>query len=303
MLGARIALLRRQAGLSQRELAAALHISPSTVGMYEQDRRVPPAELLVKMARLFRISTDFLLTGNSRPSDAPGLRALLRSVRKMLQKSDGTAMEEADAALILAAVLDGGELTGAEKSAIIKPRGGGGMTDEAYMRQALALAAESAADGEVPVGCVIVDGDTIVGCGRNRRETSKNALAHAELEAIDEACRTLGGWRLWRCTLYVTLEPCPMCAGAIVNARLARVVYGAADKKFGACGGVTDLFNLRDSYRPRCEGGLLEAEAQALLQDFFRRLRETPKVDVWKRPTSPSPQKFVDLSKNSSGKL
>ena len=101
------------------------------------------------------------------------------------------------------------------------------MDDMAYMEQALALAREAALEGEVPVGCVIALGDRVVGRGRNRRERSRNALSHGELEAIDQACKTLGGWRLWQCTLYVTLEPCPMCAGAIVNARIPRVVFGA----------------------------------------------------------------------------
>ena len=103
------------------------------------------------------------------------------------------------------------------------------MEDRIFMEEALTLAREAAAEGEVPVGCVIVRGDDIVGRGRNRREQGKNALSHAELEAIDQACRNLGGWRLWECTLYVTLEPCPMCAGAIINARIPRVVYGARD--------------------------------------------------------------------------
>ena len=116
------------------------------------------------------------------------------------------------------------------------------MEDRDFMARALALAREAGAEGEVPVGCVVALGDRIVGEGRNRRETAKNALCHAELEAIDAACRTLGGWRLWECTLYVTLEPCPMCAGAIVNARIPRVVYGAADAKNGCCGSVVDLF-------------------------------------------------------------
>ncbi len=105
------------------------------------------------------------------------------------------------------------------------------MTDTEAMHEALALAHEAADEGEVPVGCIVTDGEHIVGRGRNRRETGKSALAHAELEAIAEACRTLGGWRLWRCTLYVTLEPCPMCAGAIINARIPRVVFGAPDPK------------------------------------------------------------------------
>ncbi len=146
--------------------------------------------------------------------------------------------------------------------------------DEAMMREAIALAEEAAAEGEVPVGCVITLGDRIVGRGRNRREVSKTALGHAELEAIAEACRTLGGWRLWQCTLYVTLEPCPMCAGAIINARIPRVVYGAADPKAGACQSVIDLFALPFNHRPQVEQGLLEAECAQLLRDFFRRLRE-----------------------------
>ena len=146
--------------------------------------------------------------------------------------------------------------------------------DEAMMREAIALAEEAAAEGEVPVGCVIALGDRIVGRGRNRREVSKTALGHAELEAIAEACRTLGGWRLWQCTLYVTLEPCPMCAGAIINARIPRVVYGATDPKAGACQSVIDLFALPFNHRPQVEQGLLEAECAQLLRDFFQRLRE-----------------------------
>ena len=146
--------------------------------------------------------------------------------------------------------------------------------DEAMMREAIALAEEAAAEGEVPVGCVITLGDRIVGRGRNRREVSKTALGHAELEAIAEACRTLGGWRLWQCTLYVTLEPCPMCAGAIINARIPRVVYGATDPKAGACQSVIDLFALPFNHRPQVEQGLLEAGCAQLLRDFFRRLRE-----------------------------
>ncbi len=157
------------------------------------------------------------------------------------------------------------------------------MTDEEYMVQALMLAREAAEEGEVPVGCVITDGEQIVGRGRNRRETAKNALSHAELEAIDEACRTLGGWRLWRCTLYVTLEPCPMCAGAIINARIPRVVYGAPDQKAGSCGTLTDLFALPYNHRPTVTAGVLAEECRACLQAFFRELRENPKVKTWKK--------------------
>ena len=146
--------------------------------------------------------------------------------------------------------------------------------DERFMREALALAREAAAEGEVPVGAVVVRGDEIVGRGRNRRETGKTALAHAELEAIGEACRTLGGWRLWQCELFVTLEPCPMCAGAAINARLPRVVFGASDPKAGSCGSVTDLFALPYNHHPETVSGVLGGECAALLQDFFRALRE-----------------------------
>ena len=284
MLGARIALLRKQSGLSQRSLAAALRVSPSAVGMYEQDRRTPSTELLIEMARLFDVSTDFLLTGRSRQRDAPVLRRVLEDTRACLRRSNGSPLSGEDAALLLDSIFTAGELTEPEKSAIIETAGGENMTDADFMREALDLAAQAAAEGEVPVGCVIVDGDQIVGRGRNRRENKKNALCHAELEAINEACSTLGGWRLWRCTLYVTLEPCPMCAGAIINARIARVVYGASDAKAGSCGSVTDLFALPFNHRPSVEGGLLEEESREQLQRFFRELREHPPVKTWKKP-------------------
>ena len=145
--------------------------------------------------------------------------------------------------------------------------------DQKFMEEALALAKEAAAEGEVPVGCVVVRGDQIVGRGRNRRETGKNALAHAEIEAIDDACKNLGGWRLWECTLYVTLEPCPMCAGAIVNARIPKVVYGAKDAKCGACGSVCDIFSMDFNHHPQVETGLMETESSELLTDFFKDLR------------------------------
>ena len=148
------------------------------------------------------------------------------------------------------------------------------QADITFMTEALALAREAAAEGEVPVGCVVTLGDRIVGRGRNRREKDRTALAHAELEAIGEACNTLGGWRLWQCTLYVTLEPCPMCAGAIINARIPRVVYGAGDPKAGACGSVCSLFSMAFNHHPQVESGVLEEEAAGLLRDFFRSLRE-----------------------------
>jgi tRNA(adenine34) deaminase len=157
------------------------------------------------------------------------------------------------------------------------------MTDSDWMREALALAAEAAAAGEVPVGCVIVRDGIVVGRGRNRRETEKNALRHAELEAIDEACRTLGGWRLWECALYVTLEPCPMCAGAIVNAHIPRVVFGASDLKNGCCGSLIDLFSLPFNHRPETVRGVLEAECAEQLKDFFARLRlSRPRRRNWR---------------------
>ena len=162
--------------------------------------------------------------------------------------------------------------------------------DLEYMDMALALAAEAAQAGEVPVGCVIVRGNQVVGRGRNRREEGKSALAHAEIEAIGEACRTLGGWRLWECTLYVTLEPCPMCAGAILNARIPRVVFGASDAKCGACGGVCSLFDMAFNHHPKVEKGIREAESSALLTAFFQNLRLTLRTrPKWKpnRPTQP----------------
>ena len=159
------------------------------------------------------------------------------------------------------------------------------MDDLYFMDQALELAKEAAAEGEVPVGCVIVRNGEIVGRGRNRRETAKTALGHAEIEAIAEANRNLGGWRLWECTLYVTLEPCPMCAGAIVNARIPRVVYGASDSKCGACGSVCDLFNMDFNHHPKVEMGIREEEAAALMTEFFQNLRVTLRArPKWRKP-------------------
>ena len=147
------------------------------------------------------------------------------------------------------------------------------MTDTEAMHEALSLAREAADEGEVPVGCIVTDGEHIVGRGRNRRETGKSALAHAELEAIAEACRTLGGWRLWRCTLYVTLEPCPMCAGAIINARVPVVVYGAREPNFGSCGSVLNLFEERYGHHPAIYGGVLADDCADVLRAFFSGLR------------------------------
>lgn len=145
--------------------------------------------------------------------------------------------------------------------------------DEKFMREAILLAKEAADDDEAPIGAVIVRDGEIVGRGRNRREKDKNALGHAEIEAINDACKTLGGWRLIGCTMYVTLEPCPMCAGAIINARIERVVFGAYDKKAGSCGSVTNLFELPYNHKPELIGGVLEEECSLALTEFFRDLR------------------------------
>ena len=144
------------------------------------------------------------------------------------------------------------------------------MNHEAYMRRALELADQAALDGDVPVGCVIVRNGEIIGEGRNRREERGDATAHAELEAIRDACKRVGSWRLH---LYVTLEPCPMCAGGIINARIHTVRYGAKDDKAGCCCSVLDLFQERFNHRPRVYSGLLEQECQQQLQTFFQTLR------------------------------
>ena len=145
---------------------------------------------------------------------------------------------------------------------------------EEYMRQALELAWEAAAAGEVPVGCVIVQKDRVVGRGRNRREENQRTASHAEMEAIAQANDALGTWRLDDCALYVTLEPCPMCAGAIINARIPRVYYGARDSAMGACGGVLNLFMEDFPNRPALVGGILEEECRKVLAEFFQALRE-----------------------------
>jgi len=143
-----------------------------------------------------------------------------------------------------------------------------------FMDRAIALAKISALEGEVPVGAVVVKDGEIVGEGRNRRELGKNALYHAEIEAIDNACKKLGGWRLWQCELYVTLEPCPMCAGAIINSRIKKVVFGAYDNKAGSFGTVADFNRIPYNHKPEIEGGVMEQKCSALLSDFFRELRK-----------------------------
>lgn len=147
------------------------------------------------------------------------------------------------------------------------------MTKEEFMREALRLAQESAAEGEVPVGAVVTLGDEIVGRGRNRREIQKNALAHAEIEAINDACNNLGGWRLWQCDMYVTLEPCPMCAGAIINSRIKKITFGAQDNKAGSCGTLVNLFDFPYNHKPEIEGGFMKEECSEILSTFFKELR------------------------------
>lgn len=151
--------------------------------------------------------------------------------------------------------------------------------DEIFMQKALELARLSALEGEVPVGAIAVRNGEIVGTGRNRRELGKNALYHAELEAIDNACRTLGGWRLWQCELYVTLEPCPMCAGAIINARIKRVIFGARDSKAGSFGSVADFNSIPYNHKPEITAGVLEEECSGMLTEFFARLRKSKSKD------------------------
>lgn len=148
------------------------------------------------------------------------------------------------------------------------------MTDQELMQAALEEAQRAFEAGEVPVGAVIAKDGEIIVRAHNLRENGKNALYHAELMAINQACQILGGWRLWQCELFVTLEPCPMCSGAIINSRLRRVVYAASDPKAGCCGSLTDLFALPFNHHPVIEHGLMEAEAQQLLQQFFNALRQ-----------------------------
>ena len=144
---------------------------------------------------------------------------------------------------------------------------------EQYMQEALKLARLAGEQGEVPVGAVVVKNGRIIGEGYNLRERDKNALAHAEVVAIHRACEALGGWRLSGCDLYVTLEPCPMCAGAVINSRVRRVFFGARDDRAGSCGSLVNLFELPYNHHPEYEGGVLAEECGALLKEFFGRLR------------------------------
>ena len=143
-----------------------------------------------------------------------------------------------------------------------------------FMKYALSLAEKSAEEGEVPVGAIVVCDGEIVGVGRNRREVVKNALHHAEIEAINNACQKLGGWRLWKCDLYVTLEPCPMCAGAIINSRIRNVYFGAKDEKNGAVVSAAQLFDMNFTHKPLYEGGIMGEECAEILSSFFKKLRK-----------------------------
>ena len=152
------------------------------------------------------------------------------------------------------------------------------MTDEEIMKKAIELAKISGDEGEVPVGAVVTKNGEIVATGRNRREIGKNALYHAELEAIDNACKALGGWRLWQCELYVTLEPCPMCAGAIINSRIKKVYIGTCDEKTGAAGSVLNLFeDYKFNHKVEVEKGIMQEDCEKILKDFFKMLRKIKK--------------------------
>lgn len=147
--------------------------------------------------------------------------------------------------------------------------------DEYFMKFALDNAKIAKLQGEVPVGAIIVKGSKIISQGQNRRERGKNALYHAEIEAINSACKLLGGWRLYNCEIFVTLEPCPMCTGAIINSRIKRVVFGAYDKKSGACGSVINLFNYPFNHNPQVVGGIMEKDCSNILSNFFTNLRKS----------------------------
>ena len=142
------------------------------------------------------------------------------------------------------------------------------------MKEALKEAEKAALEGEVPIGCVIVKDGKVISRGRNAREKKKNALLHAEMVAIDKACRKLGGWRLWQCEMYVTLEPCPMCCGAIINARIPKVYIGAKDPKGGAMGSILDLTEFPFNHKVDTQFGILEEECREKLKTFFQNLRK-----------------------------
>ncbi len=155
-------------------------------------------------------------------------------------------------------------------------------SDIHYMNLALKQAKKAFELGEVPVGAVVVykdsEGERVIAAGYNKRENTKNSLTHAEVIAINKACKKLGGWRLSNCTLYVTLEPCPMCAGACINSRIDRVVYGARDLRFGALGSATNLFEVSFNHIPALEGPIMQDECSKIMSDFFKLRRESKKA-------------------------
>ena len=148
---------------------------------------------------------------------------------------------------------------------------------ERFMKKALGRAKTAREHGETPVGAVIVKDGKIIAGGRNRREEAKNALCHAEMAAINAACKKLGGWRLIGCDMYVTLEPCPMCAGAIINSRIENVYFGAYDKKAGSFGSIADFNEIGYNHKPNVEGGVMEKECSQILSEFFKDLRHNKK--------------------------
>lgn len=151
---------------------------------------------------------------------------------------------------------------------------------EKFMMEALKQAKKAASIGEAPIGAVIVRNGEIIARGYNKRETKKNALLHAEIIAIDRACKKLGGWRLPGCEIYVTLEPCPMCSGAIINSRIEKIFFGAYDKKAGCCGSATSLFEEgMFNHRPEIAGGIMESECAEILKTFFSTLRKKNNIN------------------------
>ncbi len=161
------------------------------------------------------------------------------------------------------------------------------MQDEYFMGLALKEAKKAAEKGEVPVGAVIVKDGEIIAKAHNTKESKKNAINHAEILVIEKACKKLGGWRLWQCELFVTLEPCPMCTGAIINSRLKRVVYGVKDEKSGCCESVANFFEMPFNHKPEVKSAVLKEECSALLTEFFKELREKMKSGEkakWKKP-------------------
>lgn len=153
------------------------------------------------------------------------------------------------------------------------------MADERFMREAIKQAKKAAKLGEMPVGAVIVRNGEIISRGYNKRETKKNALLHAEIIAVERACKKLGGWRLPECEIYVTLEPCPMCAGAILNSRIDRVYFGAYDPKSGCAGSRINLMDMNlCNYTVEAVGGVMQEECAGLIKEFFRELRNRKRL-------------------------